>query len=302
MSFLADPAANESPVRGRKVRKAVMNRQSGKRRTQCTAAALVLAALLLFSSGCTVKKDYALFSFFSHLQEIAQQHGANYEAAQAAGETGVRRLKDGSLLFSDGSLLSVPDDIPSYNGQPDVTLNGGRPFFEEDLLKKAGVSCETYSPLDSLGRCGTAFACIGRDLMPAEERGSIGMIRPSGWHTARYDFIDGMYLYNRCHLIGYQLTGENANEENLITGTRFMNVDGMLPYENRAAAYIRGKDGHVLYRVTPVFQGDDLLALGVIMEAESLEDRGQSVLFNVFCYNVQPGVAIDYATGENCAS
>ena len=166
-------------------------------------------------------------------------------------------------------------------------------------MKKA-KSYESYSKLDSLGRCGIAIACVGRDLMPTEERGSIGMIKPAGWHTVRYDdLVDGKYLYNRCHLLGYQLTGENANEKNLITGTRYLNVDGMLPYENEIADYVKSTGNHVLYRVTPIYSGKDLLARGVQMEAYSIEDNGKGVCFNVFAYNVQPGIVIDYATGDS---
>jgi DNA-entry nuclease len=153
--------------------------------------------------------------------------------------------------------------------------------------------------LDSLGRCGVAIACIGQDIMPVEERGSIGQVKPSGWHTVKYDIVDGKYLYNRCHLIGYQLTGENANEENLITGTRYLNIEGMLPFENMVADYVKETENHVLYRVTPIFDGENLVASGVQMEAWSVEDEGDGICFNVYCYNVQPGVVIDYATGKN---
>ena len=192
------------------------------------------------------------------------------------------------------------DTLPDYDGSPYVELYGGQPAFTEE--QKAGTeSYETYAPLDLLGRCGTAKACIGQDLMPTEERGAIGMVKPSGWHTVRYDgLVDGKYLYNRCHLIGYQLAGENANERNLITGTRYLNVEGMLPFENRVADYVRETGNHVLYRVTPVFRGMELVARGVQLEAWSVEDGGAGVCFNVYCYNVQPGVEIDYATGESC--
>ena len=187
--------------------------------------------------------------------------------------------------------------VPAYSGQAYVELNGNVPFFTQEELTTE--SFEEYSPLDDLGRCGTAYACIGTDLMPTEPRGSIGQVKPSGWKTAKYDFVDGKYLYNRCHLIGFQLTGENANERNLITGTRYLNVTGMLPFENLTADYIKETDNHVLYRVTPVFSGDDLVADGVMMEAMSVEDNGDGVLFCVYCYNVQPGVTIDYATGDS---
>ena len=187
--------------------------------------------------------------------------------------------------------------VPAYSGQPYVEINGNEPAFTEK--DKTAESYERYSELDSLGRCGAACANIGRDLMPTEERGAIGKVKPSGWQIVKYDCVDGKYLYNRCHLIGYQLAGENANERNLITGTRSMNVDGMLPFENMAADYVRETGNHVLYRVTPVFEGQNLLASGVQMEAYSVEDEGKGVRFNVFVYNVQPGIQIDYATGES---
>ena len=189
------------------------------------------------------------------------------------------------------------EEVPAYSGEPYVVLNGNIPDFPES--DRTANSFESYSPLDELGRCGTAYANVGEDLMPTEERGSIGQVQPSGWHTVRYDCVDGQYLYNRCHLIGYQLTGENANEENLITGTRYLNVEGMLPFEDQVAEYVEETGCHVLYRVTPVYQGDDLVASGVVMEAESVEDDGAGVRFCVYVYNVQPGVEIDYATGES---
>ena len=153
--------------------------------------------------------------------------------------------------------------------------------------------------LDELGRCGTAYACVGTDIMPTEERGQIGRIKPSGWQTVKYDFIDGKYLYNRCHLIAYRLTGENANEKNLITGTRYLNVTGMLPFENMVANYVKTTGNHALYRVTPVFENDDLVAKGVLIEAKSVEDKGEGVTLCVYCYNVQPNVTIDYKTGKS---
>lgn len=190
--------------------------------------------------------------------------------------------------------------VPAYSGKPFIAINGNKPnFTEADLTEK---SFEKYSPLDSLKRCGTAFANVSKETMPKEKRGSIGQVKPSGWQTAKYDFVDGKYLYNRCHLIGYQLTAENANERNLITGTRYMNVDGMLPFENMVADYVKETGNHVLYRVTPVFNGNNLVASGVQMEAMSVEDKGAGISFNVYCYNVQPGVEIDYATGKSKAS
>ena len=187
--------------------------------------------------------------------------------------------------------------IPEYTGDASVAVNGNLPFFIDDEI--TDQSFETYSPLDALGRCGVAFACVGQDLMPTEDRGSIGQVKPSGWHLVKYDCVDGKYLYNRCHLIGYQLTAENANERNLITGTRYLNIEGMLPFENQVADYVQQAGNHVLYRVTPVFENDNLLASGVLMEGYSVEDSGNGICFCVYAYNVQPGVQIDYATGES---
>lgn len=192
------------------------------------------------------------------------------------------------------------DNLPAYSDSPYVELNYNKPLFKagEKNNKKA---FEKYSELDELGRCGVAYANICKELMPTEERESIGMVKPSGWQTVKYmGLVDGNYLYNRCHLIGYQLAGENANEKNLITGTRYLNVDGMLPFENKVADYINShKKNHVLYRVTPIYEGDNLVASGVQMEAYSVEDKGKGVCFNVYCYNVQPGVIIDYSNGKS---
>lgn len=174
--------------------------------------------------------------------------------------------------------------VPEYSGQPYVAINNNEPEFDEADFTVS--SFETYSSLDSLGRCGSAYANIGMDLMPTEKRGSIGSVKPTGWHTIKYDNVDGKYLYNRCHLIGYQLTGENANERNLITGTRYMNVEGMLPFEDMVADYIKETDNHVLYRVTPIYDGNNLLASGVQMEAASVEDNGEGIWYNVYVYNV----------------
>lgn len=184
--------------------------------------------------------------------------------------------------------------------QPYVELNGNQPAFS-DKEKKNTEAFETYSSLDSLGRCGVAQANLCRELMPTEPRGEIGQVKPAGWHTVKYDWVDGKYLYNRCHLIGFQLAGENANEKNLTTGTRFMNTQGMLPFENQVADYIKQTDNHVLYRVTPVYEGSDLVSWGIQMEAYSVEDNGAGVCFNVLCFNAEPGVGIDYATGDSWA-
>ncbi len=204
-----------------------------------------------------------------------------------------------SFAFNNDKISSVSSisEIPEYDGSAYVVINNNEPNFED--ISKSGESFEVYSELDSLGRCGEAYASIGKDLMPTESRGSIGSVKPTGWHTVKYDNIDGKYLYNRCHLIGYQLTGENANKNNLITCTRYMNTVGMLEFENKVANYIKSTGNHVLYRVTPIFKDDNLLASGVTMEAYSLEDNGEGVKFNVFVYNVQPGISIDYKTGES---
>lgn len=211
-----------------------------------------------------------------------------------------------SLLLSLALVLSscaLPaasrvDGAADYAGEAYAVLADNIPDFDESDLTTEPF--ETYAPLDALGRCGVAYANICLELMPTEERGSIGQVKPSGWHTVRYDdLVDGGYLYNRCHLIGFQLAGENANERNLITGTRYMNVEGMLPFEDLVADYVEETGNHVLYRVTPDFEGTELVARGVQMEALSVEDGGEGVCFNVYVYNVQPGVAIDYATGES---
>lgn len=188
-------------------------------------------------------------------------------------------------------------DIPEYSGEPYVVLQDNWPDFDaEDMTTEP---FEFYSELDGLGRCGAAYANICLEIMPTEERGDIGQVKPSGWQTVKYDCVDGKYLYNRCHLIGYQLAGENANKQNLITGTRYMNVDGMLPFENMVDDYVEDTENHVLYRVTPIFEGTNLVASGVHMEAFSVEDEGEGICFNVFVYNVQPGITIDYATGDS---
>lgn len=214
------------------------------------------------------------------------------------------------VLFGGCASLAEPgsapaaavalEDVPAFSGAPYVEVDGNQPAFSE--AERTAESFETYSALDELGRCGPAFACIGQDLMPTQERESISQVRPTGWQNAEYDFVDGGYLYNRCHLIGFQLTGENANERNLITGTRYMNVEGMLPFENMVADYVKETGNHVLYRVTPVFEAEELVARGVQMEAWSVEDEGDGVCFNVYVYNNQPGVEIDYRTGESRAA
>lgn len=210
-------------------------------------------------------------------------------------------LSINTLLQPSTQSLTEPfisiDDIPDYSGEAYVTLNNNKPFFDTKVL--SAKSYEYYSDLDLLGRCGIVYACIGQDIMPTQDRGAIGQIKPSGWHTVKYNIIDDLYLYNRCHLIGYQLTGENANTKNLITGTRQMNVEGMLPFENIVSNYIKATNNHVMYRVTPIFDGTNLVANGVLIEAYSIEDNGAGICFNVFIYNVQDGIEINYANGDS---
>lgn len=222
------------------------------------------------------------------------------------------KIANGNVIFDDNSFKAVIIDktedaaslnnISEYNGSPYISLNGNMPYFTEKE-KSSTEPFEHYSNLDSLGRCGVAFANICKEIMPTEQRGAIGQVRPSGWHTVKYNgIVDGNYLYNRCHLIGYQLAGENANELNLITGTRYMNMIGMQEFENVVSAYVEETNNHVLYRVTPIFEGENLVAKGVEMEAWSVEDKGVGICFNIFCYNVQPGIEIDYATGDSWLS
>ena len=241
---------------------------------------LLLMCLLLLLSGC--KSEVGQENRDVDVADKTTTQSQLDIAAQPAG--------------SDEDLLSQWE-IPPYTSEPYTAINDNLPFFTDDEITDQFF--ETYSPLDALGRCGVAFACVGQDLMPTEDRGSIGQVKPSGWHLVKYDCVDGKYLYNRCHLIGYQLTAENANERNLITGTRYLNIEGMLPFENQVADYVQQTGNHVLYRVTPVFEGDNLLASGVLMEAYSVEDSGNGICFCVYAYNVQPGVQIDYATGES---
>lgn len=210
--------------------------------------------------------------------------------------TGTAGVPDPAVQAESADTIA---EVPEYDGVPYVEINDNEPEFTEAELTTE--SYEEYSELDPLGRCGTAEACIGEDLMPDEEREDISEVEPTGWENREYDIVDGGYVYNRCHLIGFQLSGENANEENLITGTRYMNTEGMLPFENMVAEYVQETDNHVMYRVTPAFEGDDLVASGVQMEAESVEDGGAGICFNIYVYNVQPEIIIDYSTGANWA-
>ena len=236
--------------------------------------------------------------------DISGTEGAGYAAGavvageDSSGALGSKDKVDGPQedLVNNNSYVSL-DAIPAYDGKAYVAVNNNEPFFSDSDMTTTAF--ENYSDLDSLGRCGVAYANICKDIMPTEERGKIGMIKPSGWHTVKYDVIKDRYLYNRCHLIGYQLAGENANPKNLITGTRYLNVEGMLPFENLVADYVNNTGNHVLYRVTPMFSGSNLVANGVLIEAKSVEDNGGGILFNVYCYNVQPGVGINYENGDS---
>lgn len=265
---------------------------------------LLLSATLL--GGCSATAEKADTDTSSAPVAVEQQETDNSgssEEAKTSEEADKSTANEASAektekIASKAKAFDI-DSVPEYSGSPYCEVNGNKPTFTKAEKKRS--SFEEYSDLDSLGRCGTAFALVGTETMPTEERGSIGMVKPTGWHLVKYDNVDGKYLYNRCHLIGYQLTGENANVKNLITGTRYLNVTGMLPFENEIADYVESSKNHVLYRVTPVFEGDNLLADGVHMEAYSVEDSGKGVSFNVFCYNVQPAIVIDYATGDNHA-
>lgn len=240
------------------------------------------------SSGALGSKDNA---------DGAQGGSAPSEVDSGANGTGQADAgKPQDDLVNNNSYVSL-DAIPAYEGKAYVAVNNNEPFFTDSDMTTTAF--ENYSDLDSLGRCGVAYANICKEIMPTEKRGKIGMIKPSGWHTVKYDVIKDRYLYNRCHLIGYQLAGENANPKNLITGTRYLNVEGMLPFENLVADYVNNTGNHVLYRVTPMFSGSNLVANGVLIEAKSVEDNGGGILFNVYCYNVQPGVGINYENGDS---
>lgn len=255
--------------------------------------ALLLAVMLAMAPllGCSGETDRDALSSMGSVYYEKDALDAKDDASRGddgSGQTGLASLQEHDFDLGQ---------IPAYTGGPYTVVADNAPSFGAVDLDAPE---EDYAPLDSLGRCGTAFAIVSRSTMPSERRGVIGMVKPSGWHTVRYDdLIADRYLYNRCHLIGYQLTAENANEENLITGTRYLNIEGMLPFENEIADYVERTGNRVLYRVTPVFVDDELVARGVHMEAYSVEDDGAGVCFNVFCYNVQPGIDIDYATGES---
>lgn len=258
--------------------------------------ASVLLAICLLFSGCGIDSSNPQGTDPSQITSSTSSPDS-FENNESSNISTPSDTNDNTNQTQSDSKPVSLDSIPAYSGKAFVTINNGNPGFSDSDLKTK--SYEYYSPRDRLGRCGVVHACIGRDIMPTEDRGSIGMVKPTGWHTVKYDCVDGKYLYNRCHLIGFQLTGENANEENLITGTRYMNVTGMLPFENMVADYVKETGNHVMYRVTPLFKGNNLLAHGVQMEAYSVEDGGDGICFNVFVYNVQPQITIDYATGES---
>ena len=260
------------------------------RKTAAIALCELLAIATIFT-GCASTN-------LSGTEGAGHAAGAVVAGADSSGALGSKGKADGPQedLVNNNSYVSL-DAIPAYDGKAYVAINNNEPFFTDSDMTTTAF--ENYSDLDSLGRCGVAYANICKDIMPTEERGKIGMIKPSGWHTVKYDVIKDRYLYNRCHLIGYQLAGENANPKNLITGTRYLNVEGMLPFENLVADYVNNTGNHVLYRVTPMFSGSNLVANGVLIEAKSVEDNGGGILFNVYCYNVQPGVGINYENGDS---
>ena len=245
--------------------------------------ALFLSVLMLFTlTACEEEDvDLALDIAWAVLEELE-----NYEDSRS----------DVLPEYSGAEAESV-EEIPPFSGDAYVAVNGNVPFFLPEEI--TDESYEEYAELDALGRCGVTMACIGIDIMPTEDRGEIGSVKPTGWQSVKYDCVEGKYLYNRCHLIGFQLAGENANKRNLITGTRYLNIEGMLPFENLVADYVQETKNHVLYRVTPLFDGNDLVAHGVLMEGWSVEDDGEGVCFCVYAYNVQPGIIIDYTTGES---
>ena len=251
---------------------------------------LLLAFTLLFT-GCNLE------GFFDDLStlplggssESSSASQGNYEESSSESESWP--VEEGTFCEWNGI------EIPAFSGDAYIPIHNNVPYFTKSEI--TATSFETYAPLDNLGRCGVTVASVGQDLMPTEDRGSIGQVKPTGWQTVKYDIVDGKYLYNRCHLIGFQLTGENANRQNLITGTRYLNIEGMLPFEKQVAAYVKETGNHVMYRVTPVFVGNELVARGVVIEGYSVEDEGEEISFCVFAYNVQPGIRINYKNGES---
>ena len=275
-------------------------------------SALLLSAVMIFSLiGCTFDTDISESSFYSTVSTLTDGSSLSDDSVMTSetdsdkshpeefSSDADENSQTGSSIGSGTAEAVKPSDIPAFSGNAYVVINNNQPnFSSEELTTKA---YESYSDLDSRGRCGAATASCGKEIMPAdsEERGSISSIYPSGWKQAKYSGISGGYLWNRCHLIGWQLSAENANRKNIITGTRYMNINGMLPFENMVADYIRETGNHVAYRITPIFEGNNLVCSGVQMEACSIEDKGESICFNVYCYNVQPGITINYATGDS---
>lgn len=281
--------------------------------------ALVILSVYLFS-GCALGLIYDTETTYD-IQELTQDavdiskswettssvsaaNGDNTSGDVTESENSTQAENNSQTDENRGIGYGNPEfdigSVPEFSGEPFYVINNNEPTFSASELSVE--SYEFYSELDSLGRCGVTIASIGRDIMPTEDRGSIGSVKPTGWHTVKYDTVDGKYLYNRCHLIGFQLTGENANTKNLITGTRYLNVEGMLPFENMVADYVKETGNHVALRVTPVFEGNNLLASGVQMEGYSIEDEGDGICFNIFCYNAQPGIDIDYRDGSSSMS
>lgn len=257
-----------------------------------------IAVILLSVSGCNVSVSEQGKKIGRQIgQEVGQQIKDELEQEEEADSS--NQEEDDLASKQNAASSERPSaDSAEYTGEACQILNNNIPQFTKKQ-KKQTKAFEKYAALDSLGRCGVAFANICKELMPTEERGNIGHVKPSGWHTVKYDTVEGKYLYNRCHLIGFQLAGENANEKNLITGTRYLNMEGMLPFEDEVADYVKETGNHVLYRVTPEYEGNDLLARGVQMEGYSVEDQGEGICFNIFAYNVQPGIEIDYSTGDS---
>ncbi len=260
----------------------------------------VMITILLVFSGCSTETQPATREEVKTENAETPKEKVKYIEKDQAREE-IESLLEKPVNEINSAIFTPPlvdiESIPAYSGNPYVEMNGNKPYFPETDYSE--VSFERYSALDSKGRCGVAVANVGKDLMPTKERESIGSVTPTGWHKVKYESINADSLYSRCHLIGFQLAGENANEKNLITGTNYMNSQGMNPFENSVANYVKSTGNHVLLRVTPVFKGDNLLADGVLMEARSMEDKGAGICFNIFCYNVQPGIIIDYATGES---
>ena len=259
-----------------------------KNRLTRVIIALLLVATMMLSSSCTLLEKYGIELPFLTTAEEGTSDGSDL------GDVG----DDGDAGESGSTSVDI-SNIPAYTGNPYVAINGNKPnFTDSEITTKA---FESYGELDALGRCTVAFACCGKETMPAEgeERGNISSVKPSGWVQAQYDCVSGKSLYNRCHMIGWQITAENANAKNLITGTNYLNIQGMLPFENMVADYIKETGNHVMYRVTPIYDGNNLVASGVQLEAYSVEDGGEGISFNVYCYNVQPGVIINYADGTS---